>query len=274
MKCRTVLVALLVFLSASQAESWEISPSAGPSGTLVTLATHPCVDSDPTAFVVGAEGGAFLDDLRKADDGLKGTVGIAAQTFEGSVEIWCGQGVDIPARPHKGSGFSYVPRSATWFVGLEGETLGTFIVEGGTPDTVVGLKREDEDPGSGIVLPIPPIPVDGESLPSVRVDIMIDGGINNNNDNTNSNPNGDGKDIWVAKGRLDLVVMPNSRFPTGFLPMPGVADDLAAVLNDTFGAMGLNVTRDGESLTFTLGAGVDLRRGFVLLQVSAPGGDS
>ena len=166
--------------------------------------------------MIGAEGGVFLNDLRKAGDGLKGTVGMTAQALEGHVEIWCGQSVDIPAQPYKGSGFSYVPRSATWFVGQEGESLGTFIVEGSTPDTVLSLQREEDDTGGGIVLPIPPIPTEGVVLPSVRVDIMIDGGINNNNDSTNNNTGGGGDKHWVAKGQLDIVVMANSGFPTGF----------------------------------------------------------
>ena len=195
---------------------------------------------------------------------------MATRAFESSLEVWCGRRVEIPTRAHKGSGFSYIPRSATWFVGSEGETQGPFIVNQGTTATVMGFVVED-DPGGGIDLPVPPIPTEGETFPSVRVDIMIDGGINNNNNN-NDNPNGNDEKHIVAVGRVEIDVIPNSPFPVGFLPSSDAAMDLAEVLNDTFGDLGLAVTHDGERLTFTFGSGAAVHRGFVLLRVLTTGG--
>lgn len=257
---------------ATTALGWELCPQSGGEGTEIHLRSEVAqpLASVPSVVIFGDEDGVVVDDVRVVKDGLRGRVGPVAGSFVGQVEIVWGRRVELPRQTYRGLTGTFVSRRATWHVGDRSTLAGPFAVDAGG-----AVQGRLADPNT-IDIEVPPLPPE-TIFPSIRVDIVIDGGSNNNQGgSTGSGGDGSGdgntgaNDRPFHAGHLVLDRLPSMAGfdgPTTGNPTHDLAIDLAAILDAHLADLGLSVESEGSRLRIHTPDGT-IYRGFAVLSVS------
>ncbi|MEM1177588.1 MAG: hypothetical protein AAGM22_04535 [Acidobacteriota bacterium] len=262
----SIIILLAIFAVVLPAAAWEISAGSNAApGDRVTLAGGPPAPADPLVIVWGVDGATLLDGLKSTPEGLEGTLGPVATPFVGHAELWRGKRFSLPIVAVNSHGHTFAVQSADAFVGVARDGVGGALgVTGTSPLTWASAKTGD---GGGVEIPIPPIAF-GPVMPSIRVDIIIDGGTGSGNNNGASNnpgggnTNGETGKLIVATLNIDIV--PGAMGGAGGGPTPIPAAGLAQVLKRALAPLGIDVSTDGIDLRFNAFGG-EVERGLVLI---------
>jgi hypothetical protein len=250
------LIASLAIPSAGASASGEpavdgFSPTSGAPGAAVTVLGDGFV-ADPEAQAVfvydRASGvGAVVEVQAATTTRLDGVLGPSPAPFSGELEVWTGQRYSLPGGLHRGVAATYLVVRADWFVPSDTVLApGLFEVTGGVPAA-----------GSEL-LPTELTIYLGDPRPKgdINLVILICGG-------GDPTPPGDG-----CRARLARMVMRRLE-SRGSFSVDTLAADLAAVLQATYGAVGVRATAVGPELHLSWEGAPALTDGFAV--VTFPG---
>lgn len=277
---QTVLfLAGLAFLGLALAlGASEVTPEVGAQGTAIRIDGVQQSTDDPAVILLAPSGnGVLVDDPRWVNGSVYGTLGPAAEPFVGQVETWWGRRFQLPPKLLPGPHVSYLTHTPTWFIGQRTEPMtDTFTFHPKSPGTLgapLTSARIEVD-----VLPWMPV---GDFFGfGLRVDIVIDGGSGGGGGGSEPPPfHGGGKRLRsldkqariLNTASLVVKAIPASNASAGqTLSAYQLATDLAGVLNETFGPLGLVADSQGSVLRISNLTGDGLR-GFATLQLCSNG---
>lgn len=241
------LLSLAVAAAAQGPTITTFSPGSGGPGSAISLQGNgfsPSVE-DSVAFVYDdlTGTGATFEIRNASPTQLDGVLGPSPALFGGELTLWTGRRYVLPTALHQGVAATYLIQQATWFVPSSSATASSpFNVTGDSP-TLAAARI-----GGKIILPVGDPDGPGQGI---GLDIMVGGG----------GPPGGGK----PPARRITITIEWIEAQASFSTVD-LANDLATVLEATYGPLGLHTVAVGDDLQISWDGTPVLDFGFAVAQ--------